>query len=112
MKDKKHRDEVLCKKILSELSDIEKFTSGLSLEGFVADTMIQKAVVMSFINIGELANAFSDEFISQNNHFPLKEIRGFRNIAAHKYGQINMKTVWLTVENSLPKLKKDLADLL
>ncbi len=109
MADLKQRDLVLCKKILREIADIESFAKDMSLDSFGADGKTQKAVAMTFINIGEMAGAFSDEFMSANRQLPLKEIRGFRNIAAHRYEMIHMETLWDTVQNSLPALKNDIS---
>jgi uncharacterized protein with HEPN domain len=109
MEEQNRRDGVLCDKILKEIADIEVFTKGLEFDVFQADEKTKKAVVMSFINIGELANAFSDEFISENSKLPLKEIRGFRNIAAHRYEMINTNTLWDTIQKSLPVLKNDIS---
>jgi uncharacterized protein with HEPN domain len=104
-----HRDWVLCEKILKEIADIEAFTQGMSLDDFQADEKTKKAVVMSFINIGERSGAFSDDFTNENSMLPLKEIRGFRNIAAHRYEMIQSKTLWDTIQNSLPTLKEDIS---
>jgi uncharacterized protein with HEPN domain len=81
----------------------------MGFDSFSADEKTQKAVAMTFINIGEMASAFSNEFMSANRHLPLKEIRGFRNIAAHRYEMIHMETLWDTIQNSLPPLKNDIS---
>lgn len=81
----------------------------MDFDAFQEDEKTKKAVVMSFINIGEMANAFSDIFISTNCNLPLKEIRGFRNIAAHRYEMIHTETLWDTLQNSLSALKRDIS---
>ncbi len=111
MEDRKQRDWMLCKKILKEIADIESFTKGMNLNSFSSDEKTQKAVAMTFINIGEMAGAFSEKFTKSNGHLPLKEIRGFRNIAAHRYEMIHMETLWDTIQSSLPALKKDISDI-
>jgi uncharacterized protein with HEPN domain len=112
MVDQKRRDFMLCRKILKEIADIEAFTENMSFDAFAADERTQKAVAMSFINIGEMASSFSAAFIDSNQHLPLKEIRGLRNIAAHRYEIIRMETLWDTIQNSLPTLRTDIAAIL
>jgi uncharacterized protein with HEPN domain len=108
MEERNRRDWTLCEKILKEIADIEDFTKDMGFDDFQADEKTKKAVVMSFINIGEMAGAFSDVFASANRGLPIKEIRGFRNIAVHRYEMIHTETLWDTIHNSLPSLKKDI----
>lgn len=57
------RDSILTKKLFTEIADIRRFTDGLSYEDYMANVMVQKAVVMSIINISELSKAYSEEFL-------------------------------------------------
>lgn len=43
---------------------------------------------------------------------PFAKIRGFRNVAAHSYGDIDFQRVWGIVKNELPKLTAVLTDYL
>ena len=67
--------------------------------------MWQKTVVMSLINIGELSKAFTDDYLATMPEIPWKAIRGFRNIAAHQYGIIDIDDVYKTVMEDIPSLK-------
>ena len=67
--------------------------------------MWQKTVVMSLINIGELSKAFTDDYLAAMPEIPWKAIRGFRNIAAHQYGIIDIDDVYKTVMEDIPSLK-------
>ena len=67
--------------------------------------MWQKAVVMSLINIGELSKSFTDDYLAAMPEIPWKAIRGFRNIAAHQYGIIDIDDVYKTVMEDIPSLK-------
>ena len=67
--------------------------------------MWQKTVVMSLINIGELSKSFTDDYLAAMPEIPWKAIRGFRNIAAHQYGIIDIDDVYKTVMEDIPSLK-------
>lgn len=101
----KSRDLTIIGKMLNEISDIESFTVGLSCDVFAQVKVIQKAVIMTMINIGELSKSFSDEFIAATKHIPWRDIRGLRNLAAHHYEAVAMEDIWHTIEQDIPKLR-------
>ena len=73
-------------------------------EAFAANALYRKAIIMSIINIGELTKRLPDEFKSENNQIPWREISGMRDIAAHGYHIIDDEIVWDVVQNSIPEL--------
>ena len=104
----KERNDLIRRKMLDEIADIEAFTAGRTKTEVMTDKMWQKAVVMSLINIGELSKAFSEDFLATMPGIPWLSIRGFRNIAAHQYGSIDFEDVFKTVEEDIPVLKSAL----
>ena len=102
------RDTIIVKKLLKEINDIESFTAGIDAAGFEQSLIVQKAVVMSLINIGELSKKISQSFIDATESIPWKKLRGLRNLAAHNYDALRMPNIWLTVVNDLPELKATL----
>jgi len=110
MVDANKRDEVIVKKILSEIDDIMKFVDDITEDEFYDDIKTQKAVVMSLINIGELSKNFSEQFIIANANIPWKKVQAMRNVAAHKYETIDMQIVWDTVHISVIELRDDLTE--
>jgi uncharacterized protein with HEPN domain len=108
MVEPKRRDKIIVKKILAEIDEIFKFTEGVTEEDFLKDTMVQKAVVMTLINIGELSKSFSDEFVASKRSVPWKEMQAMRNVAAHRYEAVKMQRVWDTIQNSIAELKREL----
>ena len=102
------RNEILVKKILKEIEDINLFTGTMTENDFYHDLKTQKAVVMSLINIGELSKSFSDDFIAVHEIIPWKKVQSMRNIAAHKYETLDMQIVWDTIQISIKELKAEL----
>ena len=99
------RDKVLLKKMLAEISDIEMFVAGMDCGSFLREKMAQKAVIMTLINMGELAKNLSADFVGETQHVPWHKIRGLRNIAAHRYDVVKMENIWFTIEQDIPFLK-------
>jgi uncharacterized protein with HEPN domain len=66
--------------------------------------MIRKAVVMSLLNIGELASHLPQEYIQTHDAMPWKAMIAMRNLAAHGYHIMNLEIIWDTAVNSVPEL--------
>jgi uncharacterized protein with HEPN domain len=75
-----------------------------SFEVFAQDMKLRKAVVMSLLNIGELASQLPFEYKSAHPEIPWKRMVGMRNFAAHRYHTMNLSTVWTTAQTSVPAL--------
>jgi len=85
------RDNIHIERIKNELLFIEKSLKGMEKDNFLNNDIIQRAVSMSLISIGESARHLSDEF--KNNHPEIEwvQIIAVRNIAAHGYWQLDME---------------------
>lgn len=64
--------------------------------------------MMQLMVIGEAVHALSDEFKEAHHNMPWHQAVGLRNKTAHGYFDINPKIVWDTINNDLPKLKKQI----
>lgn len=107
----KRRDEVILKKVLSEISVAETMMDGCSLSEFLTNEMLKRAVCMTVINIGELVKNLSDECRAADRSIPWKSIAGFRDIAAHKYQTLKMDDVYQTVMEDFPALSRSIRSL-
>jgi len=91
--------------MLEDANDAISFANEIgSLENFTKDAKTRKAVVMSLLNIGELANHLPLDFTQNYDELPWREMIGMRNLAAHGYHVMNFDIIWGTVKNSLPPL--------
>ena len=83
---------------------IERF--GDDFEIFETDDAFRAAVSMDILQIGELSNHLTDDFrVNTQNEVSWKEIRAMRNLFAHRYGAMNIKTIWATATEDVPALK-------
>jgi uncharacterized protein with HEPN domain len=91
------------------LSDIEDF------EVFARDRRSQDAVVRNIEIIGEAVariNNVGPDFIALHPEIPWTKMRAMRNVMIHEYFFVDLRTVWNTVKNDLPRLKQQIYDLL
>jgi len=78
--------------------------TGRDKDSFLRDDIIQHAITMSLVTIGECANHLSEGFTKKHTQIHWVEIIAVRNIAAHGYWQLNMEQIWQAIEDDIPKL--------
>ena len=106
------RDKTALKKIVSEINIALEFVGDISLEDFLRNEMMKRAVGMTAINVGELVKNLTSEFRIVNSQIPWKDVAGFRDIAAHKYETLDMQQVYNTVREDFPALKLQIENIL
>jgi uncharacterized protein with HEPN domain len=91
--------------MLEDAKDVITFsqTAG-SLEELRKNSLIKKGIVMSLLNIGELASKLPGEFTDKHSQIPWRSMVGMRNFAAHGYHIMNLEIVWDTAQTSIPEL--------
>ncbi|MBP7423158.1 MAG: DUF86 domain-containing protein [Sulfuritalea sp.] len=92
--------------ILDAIEAIERFVTGFDEARFLADELVQSAVLQKLSIIGEAAAKLSDATRDRLPEIPWKEIIGFRNIAVHAYFSVDWRIVFVTVADDLPLLKR------
>lgn len=107
-----HRDQIILKKVLSEIRIAEQMIGSYSLAEFQTNEMLKRAVCMTVINIGELIKNLSDSCRKSYPTIPWKAIAGFRDIAAHKYQTLRMEDVYETVIADFPDLYANIYQIL
>ena len=81
---------------------------GCDYEMFASDKDYFNSICMSLLQIGELANHLTKEFINAYSDIPWRNIIGLRNVVVHGYGQLDTETVWATLTDDIPDLYKKL----
>lgn len=97
--------------ILDSIRKIVKFTEGIfSADELYDEVLIYDAVLMNFINIGEVVARLPESITSKYNKVPWSDIRAFRNLLAHNYHGVDATEVFLIIQNDLPQLDKYIRD--
>ena len=82
---------------------------------FEQNQQVQDAVVRNIEIIGEAANhinRMAPEFVAQHPELPWDDMRDMRNAVIHAYFAVDFEIVWRTVQEDLPKLKRQVEHLL
>ena len=106
------KDEAYLKHILDEISRVEKFTEGVTKEGFFENVEKQYAVLRGLEIIGEATKNLSKELKVKHPEIPWKDIAGMRDKLIHEYFGVNLELVWVTIRDKLPELKKQIIEIL
>jgi uncharacterized protein with HEPN domain len=91
--------------ILDSILHIEQFVSGMDLEAYKSDTKTQAAEERKMLIISEAAIRLKNDAEALCPGVPWRDIRGAGNWLRHQYDQIDLETIWNTVQDDLPPLK-------
>jgi uncharacterized protein with HEPN domain len=105
-------DSVYLKHIRDAILKIEGYTKRVSVSSFKTDTLIQDGVIRQIEIIGEATKRLSDEIRKDNKDVPWEDIAGMRDKFIHDYFGVDIEKVWLTVQNDIPVLKKQISRIL
>jgi len=87
------------------------YVEGLSKADFEEDKRTQQAVILNLILVGEEATKLlkdDEDFVNSHPQIPWRSMKGMRNRIAHGYFEINLDTVWETIQTALPELIQQL----
>ncbi len=108
----RHRDKITILKIIEEIDIGTELLGNVSLEQFLENEMLKRAMGMTCINVGELVKVISDDLRHEYKTFPWKAVAGMRDITAHRYQTLRMEDVYLTIHDEYPWLKNQLQAIL
>jgi uncharacterized protein with HEPN domain len=98
--------------ILEAIAAIDKFLQGVEKTAFLADDLLQSAVLYKLIIIGEATANVSDEMRRRYPQTSWTKIVGLRNISAHAYFSVDWEAIWATVQNQLKTLQAQVTTIL
>ena len=67
-------------------------------------SIYRNAIAMPILQMGELANSLSDEFIKSHSDIPWRDIIGMRHMAVHHYYRLNSEKIWEISKSDVPEL--------
>ncbi len=100
--------------ILDAIAHIQDYTADMDLDVFMADRKTQDAVIRNLEVIGEACNNITmhhTDFAAQHANVPWGFAYEMRNALAHGYFTVDHRIVWQTIQQDLPDLKRQVANL-
>jgi uncharacterized protein with HEPN domain len=94
---------------------VTEYTDGKSEQEFLADQLLQDAVMRNFGVLGEAANnclKVSPGIATTYPELPFAKIYGLRNQLTHGYWIVDLEILWSVIEKDVPMLQQQIADVL
>ncbi len=105
-------DGYYIEKVLNDIDFIIEHMTGLTIESFSENAVLQDSMMFRLIQISENARNVSDAYKEKHTDVPWFEINGLRNRIVHNYGNVDLQIVYDTLAVSIPELKQSLSDSL
>jgi len=100
--------------MLQACDRVTQYTIGMTHDEFLANTLVQDAVLRNIEILGEATNNLlecASDFAAVHPEVPWVDIYGMRNRIAHGYFLINFDLVLAVVTNRIPNLRLQIAGL-
>ncbi|HAZ28402.1 MAG TPA: hypothetical protein DCY48_01340 [Candidatus Magasanikbacteria bacterium] len=98
--------------IQESIEHIEAYTQPHTFESFVRDQQIQDAVVRRIEIIGEAVKQLPLAIRHTYPEIPWRDVAGMRDILIHEYYRVDLPTAWEVAIRDLPKLKRQIQNLI
>ena len=89
-----------------------RFAEGRTRDDLDTDDKLRLALDRAVEIVGEAAKHITDETQAETPAIPWSDIKGMRDIVAHRYYEIDNDILWETVIDHLPTLKSQLEAIL
>ncbi|WP_296618471.1 DUF86 domain-containing protein [Marivirga sp.] len=106
------KDKSRLKHIIQALNEIEFYTKGIEKQEFLDNSMMRFACIKQLEIIGEASNHLSDKFKNKYARIEWRQIIGMRNVFVHEYFSLDNNVLWDIVSFDIPKLKKELIEII
>ncbi|HIH26924.1 MAG TPA: DUF86 domain-containing protein [Methanoregulaceae archaeon] len=107
------RDYSYLKHILEAIEYIEDFSKNVHSADDLKKCPLERAAIERMLTIiGEAAKNISPEIRVEYAGLPWKEIAGMRDKIMHHYFGVDYEAVFETVTHDIPRLKKNILDIL
>lgn len=104
--------KIFLQHILESISEIEKYSKDVSRKEFSKSTQIQDAVIRRLEIIGEAVKNIPKKVRIKYDFVPWKKVTGSRDMLIHNYFQVDLESVWDTINKDIPKLKQNIKKIL
>lgn len=98
--------------MLDSIELIEKRVKNVNYQKFIGDIDLQDMVIRRVEIIGEAVRNLPKKFRQKHSKIDWKSPADMRSVLIHGYFGVDLKVVWDTVVNDLPKLKEQVKKIL
>jgi uncharacterized protein with HEPN domain len=107
------RDElVYLRHILDAINTVEEYLQDVSESQFNGTRLLQDGVIRQIEIVGEAARHISKDIRRTYSEVPWQDVTGMRDKLIHDYFGVDIEKVWLTTQEDLPVLKRQVIGIL
>jgi uncharacterized protein with HEPN domain len=100
------------KHIRDAINLVEDFIEDYTKRKFLCDELVQSAVIRQIEIIGEAVKNIPLSFRNKYSKIPWAKVARMRDKLIHQYFGVDLDKVWDVVKDDLPKLKKQIKEIL
>jgi uncharacterized protein with HEPN domain len=104
-------DDLYLGDIIEVAAEIEEFIAGIDEASFVADKRTRRAVIQCLSVIGEATARISKELKARYPEVAWRQATDLRNFVIHEYFVLDWKTIWVTVNDDVPALARQVTQI-
>lgn len=102
------REALRLQDIIDNIDRIGRHVAGMDFAAFAADAKTVDAVERCLQRITEAVIKIGAERMAKiSPRLPVDAVRGLGNLLRHDYDGVDLRTIWLTIGESLPNLRGD-----
>ena len=101
--------------MLKAIERIRRYTEGMMEATFLANELVQDAVIRNIEILGEAARNIArrhPDFAAKHADVPWEDVTLMRNRVSHGYFSVDLGVVWKTLKSDIPELERQLRPLL
>ena len=95
--------------IRERIERIERYSAS-GRDAFMADTLIQDAILRNLQTLAESTQRLSPELKAQHAAVDWRSVAAFRNVVVHNYLGLDLAQIWDIVQKDLPELKREVEE--
>ena len=102
------REALRLQDIIDNIARIDGYVADMEFAAFMGDARTIDAVERCLQRLTEAVIKIGAERMAEiSPQTPVDAVRGLGNMLRHDYDNVDLRTIWLTVRESLPELRAD-----
>ena len=98
--------------MLEACAKVREYASDLEFREFADQALVYDAIMWNLQILGEAAKNIPDDLRAKYPEAEWRKIAGLRDVLTHSYFRLHNETLWDVVQNKIPDLAEQLAQIL
>jgi uncharacterized protein with HEPN domain len=111
MRDERADTRIAVERMRTAIAQVRAHVQGVDLEGFLSDKLVSDAALIQLHVLGEEVRRLPPTILDKYP-YPWHLVRAQRNVIAHDYFGIRLRSIWATIQQDLEPLDQILERIL